>query len=92
MDNQDTKPKTRLTPEELAKSHDGLCAVSLGDGKCSCLVHWVEGLQKEADALKASLAWSLTALDTVHGRSKKNDVTYAYAAEDEYQKARRLLA
>ena len=42
--------KTRLTPEELAKSHHGLCAVSIGDGACSCVVHWVEAHQKELDA------------------------------------------
>jgi hypothetical protein len=44
--------KLRLTPEELAKSHDGLCGVAIGDGPCTCLVHWVERLQKEADDLK----------------------------------------
>lgn len=44
--------KARLTPEELARSHDGMCGVSIGDGPCSCLVHWVDGLQKEADKLK----------------------------------------
>ncbi len=44
--------KNRLSPEDLAKSHDGLCGVSLDDGPCSCLVHWVEALQKEADQLK----------------------------------------
>jgi hypothetical protein len=42
--------KTRLTPEELARAHDGLCGVSIGDGDCSCLVRWVEGLQKDLDA------------------------------------------
>lgn len=41
--------KTRLTPEELAKAHGSLCGITLGDGPCSCLVHWVEALQKEAD-------------------------------------------
>jgi hypothetical protein len=44
--------KLRLTPEELAKAHDGLCSSSIGDGPCSCLVHWIEGLQTEADKLK----------------------------------------
>jgi hypothetical protein len=44
--------KLRLTPEELAKAHDGLCGVSIGDGPCSCLVHWIEALQGEADKLK----------------------------------------
>ena len=44
--------RLRLTPDELAKSHDGLCGVAIGDGPCTCLVHWVEGLQKEADDLK----------------------------------------
>lgn len=43
--------KTRLTPEELARCHDGLCGVSIGDGPCSCLVHWVEALQAEAGKL-----------------------------------------
>lgn len=40
----------RLTPEDLAKSHSGLCGVVIGDGPCSCLVQWVEGLQKDLDA------------------------------------------
>lgn len=44
--------KMRLTNEELAKAHDGLCGVSIGDGPCLCLVHWVEALQEEADKLK----------------------------------------
>jgi hypothetical protein len=44
--------KTRLTPEELAMAHSGLCGVSIGDGPCSCLVHWVEALQAENDKLK----------------------------------------
>lgn len=44
--------KTRLTPEDLSIHHDGLCGVSIGDGPCACLVHWVEALQKEADAAK----------------------------------------
>jgi hypothetical protein len=44
--------KLRLTAEELAKAHDGLCGVSIGDGPCSCLVHWIEALQTEADKLK----------------------------------------
>jgi len=44
--------KLRLTPEELSKAHDGLCGSSIGDGPCSCLVHWIEGLQTEADKLK----------------------------------------
>ena len=43
----------RLTPEDLEKSHGGLCGVSIGDGPCSCLVQWVSGLQEEADKLKA---------------------------------------
>lgn len=47
--------KTRLTPDELAKAHDGLCRVSIGDGSCSCLVHWVEALQKDADSVEADL-------------------------------------
>lgn len=42
----------RLTPEDLARAHDGLCGVSIGDGACSCLVHWVKALQEEADKLK----------------------------------------
>ncbi len=45
-------PKERLTSEDLAKAHDGLCGVSIGDGPCSCLVQWVKGLQEEADKLK----------------------------------------
>lgn len=47
-----TEKKTRLTPAELLSAHDGLCGVSMGDGSCSCLVHWVEALQAEADKLK----------------------------------------
>lgn len=44
----------RMTDEELAKFHDGLCRVSIGDGECSCLVSWVKGLQKDSDeALQA---------------------------------------
>jgi hypothetical protein len=45
--------KKRLTDEELARSHDGMCALNLdGEGaKCSCLVHWVAALQKELDSL-----------------------------------------
>ena len=48
-----TEPKTRLTDEELEKCHDGLCGVSVGDGPCSCIVHWVKALQREADEAKA---------------------------------------
>ena len=44
--------KVRLTPEELQRAHDGMCSVSIGDGPCSCLVHWVDALQKEVDELK----------------------------------------
>jgi hypothetical protein len=40
---------TRLTQDDLAKAHHGLCGVSLRDGPCSCLVQWVEALQQEAD-------------------------------------------
>lgn len=48
--------KTRLTPEELARLHDALCGVStIVDGPCTCLVHWVENLQKEADILVEAL-------------------------------------
>lgn len=47
-----TEKKTRLTPAELLLAHGGLCGVSIGDGPCSCLVHWVEALQAEADNLK----------------------------------------
>lgn len=39
----------RLTPEQLAKAHDGLCGISIGDGDCSCIVHWVSALQKDLD-------------------------------------------
>lgn len=42
----------RLTPDDLAKAHDGLCGVSIGDGPCSCLVRWVEGLQQDVDKLR----------------------------------------
>jgi hypothetical protein len=42
----------RLTTEDLEKSHHGLCGVFIGDGPCSCLVHWVKALQEEADKLK----------------------------------------
>lgn len=48
--------KTRLTPEELARAHDGLCGISIGDGDCSCLVHWVEGHQKDLDARERQIA------------------------------------
>lgn len=43
--------KTRLTTEELSAFHDGMCALNLdGEGaSCSCLVHWIEALQSEAD-------------------------------------------
>jgi hypothetical protein len=45
----------RLSDEELEKCHDGLCGVTLKDGPCSCLVHWVQALQNEADQAKAVL-------------------------------------
>jgi len=45
--------KTRLTPDEM--HHDGLCGVSIGDGPCGCLVHWVVALQKEADGVSKEL-------------------------------------
>lgn len=41
--------KMRLTEEELRSAHGPLCGVSMSDGPCSCLVHWVEGLQREVD-------------------------------------------
>lgn len=47
-----TEKKTRLTPAELLIAHSGLCGIAIGDGPCSCLVQWIEGLQKEADKLK----------------------------------------
>lgn len=48
--------KTRLTPEELSRLHDGLCGVSIGDGPCSCIVQWVVALQKEADDAKVQIS------------------------------------
>lgn len=51
MAKQPSAIKTRLTADELAILHDGLCGVAIGDGPCTCLVKWVEELQKEADAL-----------------------------------------
>lgn len=43
------EPKVRLTDEELALHHDVLCAETIGDGPCTCLVHWVKALQAEVD-------------------------------------------
>src|SRR5260221_172178 len=44
--------KIRLTLEELAMAHDGLCGISIKDGPCSCLVQWFQSLQEENDKLK----------------------------------------
>lgn len=59
---------------------------ALKDGK-KC----IEQLTEERRILRESLKWALLALDTLHGRTDNNGVTYAYAAEEEYQKARKLL-
>lgn len=48
--------KTRLTADELSRSHHGLCGISLRDGDCSCVVHWVEAHQKELDAKERQIA------------------------------------
>lgn len=47
--------KTRLTKKELDLAHDGMCGITLKDGPCSCLVHWVKALQGEADLSRDQL-------------------------------------
>lgn len=46
----------RLTEEQLAAFHDGLCGLSIGDGPCSCLVQWIVGLQKDLDLAEDVIA------------------------------------
>lgn len=73
--------KIRLTPEELARCHDGMCGVSIGDGPCSCLVLWVEELQKESDAKKIQIDELLMALGRAHdpGRCPYNSYGKCWA-------------
>jgi len=72
--------RVRLTEEELAKAHDGLCPESVGDGECRCLVHWVRILQKEADEAQKKLKFIRQTLD-VNFRALADLDTYTNMVE-----------
>lgn len=80
--------ETRLSDEELEKHHDGLCGVTLKDGPCSCLVHWVKALQAETDEAKASLE---SILRLVVQSEEYNDEQCPQGIKDRVERARKIL-
>ncbi len=72
----------RLTPEDLDKSHGPLCGVTLKDGECSCLVHWVEGLQAEVDELRHKVESEHEVSETLKEANQKQYGEWAEAADE----------
>lgn len=72
----------QLTPEDLEKLHDGLCGVTLKDGPCSCLVHWVEGLQTEVKKLRHKVESEHEVSETLKEANQKQYGEWAEAADE----------